>query len=496
MIFCVSITCACEIVPVGLQKQLLVDDYIIAEKQNITRQLGKVKKVGVVMKASVPTDHNPADVAHFDGYRFMRTTVLWNEHRQIFQAMYSAGSPFYPGYAESKDGIRWIKPLVSQDGKSNLIRFSEKPGARSCWNSSTFMIDPTVGWGHQEKFKAAYDPGNAMCALSYSADGIKWKGYNEGRSVTARAADTSNQLVWDPIVGRYLLLTRTDLGDKGGSKEVRATRIMVHSEGGDILNHPKAWETLATIAVDDPKDKRTERGVPVLQMEAMTLWIYENVYFGFMNVLTSGELMGSENAEKARPDKRNETDVMDFYIGTSRDAMTFDRSWIYAGKPLIERGGDDDFDRNMINVASGMVTRGDEHWLYYQGSDNQHHDNVGIHGEGGKLGLAKLPLDRFISQGAGDKLATITTKPFVLEGNTLQVNVDAQKGRFYAEVLDADGKTIPGFSADDAEIFEGIDQLRLQPKWNSKNLSSLKGKTIRLKFYLHNAKLYAFQIKK
>lgn len=36
-----STTCAVELKPVGLQKQLLVDDDVIAEKQNVTRQLGK-----------------------------------------------------------------------------------------------------------------------------------------------------------------------------------------------------------------------------------------------------------------------------------------------------------------------------------------------------------------------------------------------------------------------------------------------------------------------
>ena len=32
----ISVTSAQELVPVGLQKQLLVDDYVISEKQNIT----------------------------------------------------------------------------------------------------------------------------------------------------------------------------------------------------------------------------------------------------------------------------------------------------------------------------------------------------------------------------------------------------------------------------------------------------------------------------
>jgi hypothetical protein len=489
-----SIADAAELAPVGLQKQLLVDDYVIAEKHNITRELGAATKLGVVMEASVPTDHNPKDAAIFDGYRFMRTTILWNEQRQLFQALYSAGSPSYPGYGESRDGIRWTKPFISPDGKSNLIRFSELPGAKSQWNSSTFTIDPTLPWGHEEKFKAAYDPGNAMCALSYSPDGVNWKAYNEGRPVTGRAADTSNQLVWDPIGGRYLLLTRTDLGEKGGTQEVRATRVMVHKNGGDIRSHPTAWETLSTIAVDDPKDQKTASGAPVLQMEAMTLWTYENVYFGLMHVLTAGELMGHEGEAKAQPDRRNDTDVVDFYIGTSRDAVTFDRTWIYAGKPLIERGGDNDFDRNMLNVSSEVITRGDEHWIYYQGSDNQHHDKIGIHGEGGKLGLATLPLDRFIAQKARDTQGTITTKPFTLRGDALHVNVDAEGGECYVAILDEHGEPIPGFTAQDA-VATNADSLRLASQWrNNKDLSLLEGRTIRLKFYLRDAKLYSFQI--
>ncbi len=51
-----SITSAQELAPVGLQKQLLVDDYVIAEKENIARELGKPRKMGVVMGPSVPTD--------------------------------------------------------------------------------------------------------------------------------------------------------------------------------------------------------------------------------------------------------------------------------------------------------------------------------------------------------------------------------------------------------------------------------------------------------
>jgi len=359
------------------------------------------------------------------------------------------------------------------------------------------MIDPTVPRGHPEKYKAAFNPGNTMCAIAYSADGIHWKGYNDGESVTGRAADTQNQILWDPVAGRYLLITRTDLGATGGKAEERATRIMAHNKGNDLLAHPAAWETIATIAVDDPEGEKTPAGVAVLQMESMTVWVYENVYFGLMHVVTLGNLTGAtgDKEKVAYPDKRHETDVIDFYIGTSRDGINFDKSWIYAREPFVERGADGQFDKSMVHPASEIVNHGDEHRIYYGGIYSQHHAPDAAKTKGGKIGLATLPLDRFISQRAEGKLGTITTKPFKLEGDTLQVNVDAKGGRFYAEVLDADGKTVPGFAAGQAKVYNDVDELRLKPQWKSnKDLSALKGKTVRLKFYLRDAKLYAFQI--
>jgi len=499
----ISSAAAQALVSVGLQKQLLVDDYAIAQKQNITRELGKPKKMGVVMRPSVPTDFDankqfPDGVAPRSGgyWEFgRRLSVVWNDNRQCFQMLYRAYAENTTAYAESKDGVHWTKPLISDDGKSNLITYHGK--TRSTFYESSFMIDPTLPWGHPEKFKAAYNPGNTMCALAYSADGIHWTGYNNGNSVTGRAADTYNHLLWDSIEKRYMLLTRTDLGDMGGLKESRASRIMVHDKGNDIMNYPTAWNTIAVVNVDDPDHEITQARVPRYQMESLCVWVYENIYFGLMHVLTAGDLTGSEDQVKVDdPDKRPEADVLDFYIGTSRDGKDFDKSWIFAKKPFVRRGPDYSFDKGMLQPSSEIITRGDEHLIFYTGQYSRHHSPPEAQKESGKIGLAILPLDRFISQSAKDELGSITTKPFKLEGNTLQVNVDAGDGRFYAEILDVDGKPISGFTVNEAKIFGGVDQLRLIPWWQGqKDLSSLVGQTIRLKFYLLNAKLYAFQIK-
>ncbi|MHC4324346.1 MAG: hypothetical protein ACYSUX_08745, partial [Planctomycetota bacterium] len=236
----VSMTRAGEVVTVGLQKQLLVDDYVIAQKQNITRELGKPRKIGAVMKATLPTDFHPTkqfpDGLPESGHNGIgyRTTVLWSERQEIFQMLYRASAEDLTAYAESKDGINWTKPFISNDGNSNLITYRGK--SQGTFYEASFMIDPTIPWGHPEKYKAAYNPGNTMCAIAYSPDGIHWKGYNNGESVTGRAADTHNQILWDPIGCCYLLLTRTDLGSEGGREEVRATRIMAHEKGNDLLS--------------------------------------------------------------------------------------------------------------------------------------------------------------------------------------------------------------------------------------------------------------------
>ena len=63
-----------------------------------------------------------------------------------------------------------------------------------------------------------------------------------------------------------------------------------------------------------------------------------------------------------RPDhqKRHEHDIVNFYIGTARGNAMWDLTWVYAGEPLIERGPDGSFDKDMIFPASQIVTHEDK----------------------------------------------------------------------------------------------------------------------------------------
>lgn len=481
-------------VAVGSQKQLLVDDYVVAETRNLTRVPGQPRKLGVVMKPSVPTDFHPDrrfpnGVPESGGYHAFgrRVSVVWNDRDEKFQMLYRACGEAFTGYAESRDGLNWHKPQISHDGTSNLVTHRGK--TQGTFYEAAFMIDPNVPWGHTEKYKAAFNPGNVKCAIAHSRDGIHWTDYHQGESVTGRAADTFNQILWDSIAQRFLLITRTDLKANSGPQEVRASRIMAHVKGNDLKAHPAAWETLTILAIDAPESGDSQTVQETLQMESLNVWTYENIYFGLMHVLKTGELTGSQGqVPLSDPDKRPDADVIDYYLGTSRNGKDFDLSWVDAGTPFIERGPDGSFDQAAVQPASEILTLGDEHWIYYTGMYHPHHSPPGARYESGKVGLARLPLDRFIGQQAGDEVGILTTRPFRLEGDRLDVNVSALKGSIRIEVCEESGQPIPALASD----HQYVDSLRLKPRWSRRELSRLIGQTIRLRFTIRNATIYAF----
>ena len=503
---------------IGRQKQLFVDDHVVAEKNNVTREAGQAKKHGIVMKPTLPTDFQTGEVHDGPdggaGYEFGESAFCWfisphwDPDKNMFRLWYMASKR--PGshlaHAESKDGYHWTKPLISKDGKSNLVNWnSPVPILRH--NKSidlldmgldgvTVTIDPRLPFGSPEKYKVAFFPnaGGKDCRtrLGYSADGIDWDFYNQGLPVTGRAADFSNQVLWDPIRRRYLLLCRQDFAAGGGVGELRGVRIMEHEKDNDLKNHPAAWKTLTTFVLDDP-DKTVIPGtqVPVYQIHTFPLWYYEGVHFALVDVLAATNRpvpVGRQDYEK-----RHKKGVWEFYMAPSRDAVNFDfAAAVYPRKALIPRGGDGSFDKDCVRPPANIITHNDEHWIYYLATN----ERWGARKWDARLALAKLRLDGFFFLKAKEKPGTVVTKPFKLEGETLQVNVDARAGQAQVEILDASGDPIPGFSGNDAAIYHGVDKLRLAPRWkDDANLSALVGKVVRLRFHLKSARLYSFQIK-
>jgi len=458
-----------EAAAVGLQKQLLVDDLVISKTTGIRRVLGKVeKRAAPVLSPDRPWE----DLAAFGGY----STVVRNERSGKFQIWYSAGEERGIGYAVSEDGIHWVKPNAAPDGKTNLVFHGQG-------HMSVSLDDHEQDPAH--RYKAAYYGPEVKAALAYSADGIQWTSYNQGQPVTGRAADTHNQVIWDPFFKVYRLFTRTDFGDDDAS-EWRGTRSMTNP---DLRANPSAWTTIRSWKFDrEGESERWRR-----QIYALTLWPYEAVHFALMSVYEfPPQKLPTPYENKPDYRSRHERDVMNFYIATSRDGDNWDLSWVYSGMPMVPRGGTGSFDKDMILPASQIVTWNDRHWIYYGSSNERHWCSQ----RRNAIGLATLPIDRLVGLEANVVPGEMVTRPFKLEGEILEVNVDCRSGQFGVEVLDQWGVPLPGFGRHAQQPYRHLDELRLRARWKiEQDLRTLKGQTIRLRFHLSRATLYSFQVR-
>ena len=178
--------------------------------------------------------------------------------------------------------------------------------------------------------------------------------------------------------------------------------------------------------------------------------------------------------------------------------LTIVHRWVYAAKPLVQPGPPGSFDHVSLRPAAQFVTKDDEHWLYYevgsglqfqafiadlQGCPQRHEQRfmggckIGIDqaliclcvtgfAEGlarfrrdGLLYLAPLVtcchpqrIPRLISNcPQGDAAGTVTTKPFLLEGGQLWLNVNLSHPHAAVQiaVLDASHKELVGFGCAD-----------------------------------------------
>jgi hypothetical protein len=474
-------------VSIGLQTQLFVDDGIVADRANLERVLHPAQKAN---------DGKPIRFWQSDaqGKRVpMLASIYASPMYDAERGVFRMWSRVYPGLTEARDfpGTEIHKYMrygytESADGV-NFDFISELHGLHSLGDYNSVVTFDEHETDPDHRFKIGYDGSqtgvNGAC-LAHSADGIQWAPYNDGKPVTHRAADFTNCLLWDEAKQAYLLFTRTDYGTGGGEGEIRGMRVMSNP---DVKANPTGWTTLREWKLDREGPEEFRRR----QIYAMTDWQRHGVHFGLCTIYEwPNDFSEGRDTNHMR---RHERDVLNFYLATSRDGVEWNLEWIYAGLPVIERGGDGAWDKDLLLPANWIATRGDEHWIYYGGADERH-------GTGGVfeprrnwgIGVAKLPLDRFVSLSAGDQPGSVLTMPFVLEGDGLEVNVDATDGDIAVDVLTEASRPIEGFTGDNAARAASIDELRWKPLWEKANLAALRGSTIRLQFRMRKAELYSF----
>jgi hypothetical protein len=500
----VGLTGASEAPPleIGYDKQLFLDDYIIESLDNVSRKLNQATKYeGNPVLTAAPK----GDPSWEAGGRVGFSSVLFDEEDRIFKMWYGLYVPTAQddmegvmAYATSRDGIHWQKPslgLVERDGSrdNNVLRACE--GGQNAVFKDLHESDP------EKRYKMLFLRGGAVCA-AHSADGLQWTDYNEGEEVIFHPPGHDSQPVayWDEGLGKYVAIIRDRLGKIkevreglvtdpearqgwrqlwGGegmkrSPENHSIRRVGQAESDDFVH----WTPMRTVVGPDAHDP-----LNVDQFYNMEVIPYGPLRIGLMTVFSYDPVFC-----RGTPQLTYSWDGMNWHRGGNREVFI----------PLGQNPGD--FDWGSIYPAQGPIVVGDEIWIYYIGAGFSHNYEwiempPAAQGVPSSIGLARLRLDGFVSLNAGTGEGVLTTKPLIFRGDRLVLNADGSRGHVLVEILDTQGKPIPGYGKQDCDAFRA-DEIRHPVTWKGKtNLKALGGKAIKLRFYLERAKLYSFSFR-
>ena len=171
-------------------------------------------------------------------------------------------------------------------------------------------------------------------------------------------------------------------------------------------------------------------------------------------------------------------------LALSRDGI----HWYRFREPFLPLGKSGEWDSGSIYpIPSEAVVNG-KTAIYYRG-------NSSGHGAGGKpgYGVAFLPEGAFAGWRA-DTEGILVTHLLARESGTepFYLNADAEGGAIEAELIDAAGKVVPGFSRHDARPITGKGS-ELRIFWKGK-LTRMG--PVRLKLYLRHATVYGFRARR
>ena len=188
--------------------------------------------------------------------------------------------------------------------------------------------------------------------------------------------------------------------------------------------------------------------------------------------------------------RKKTTNTIDVELATSRDGVRW-RHCSDRTPYLAAPGGRKTWDASMVLTPDHFLVVGDEIRIYYGATQGPHNSTWPPSG----IGLATCKLDRFAAVHASAGTGSLLTKPLLLAGDWLTVNVHAPTGSLRVEATDSTGKPIPGYEAAACRALTG-DHLAAPVTWQgSASLRKLAGRPVRLRLVLEgDAEVFSFAV--
>ncbi len=458
------------VLAIGPHAVLLLDESVIAVSEHVEQVVHQGEKHAAPVLE--PTEPWEGDRVYTMG------TVLYDPQRQEFRLWYMgrtmAGSrpQDHLLYAVSRDGIHWNKPSLGlhsfQGGDENNIVL-------------VGIHSPSVSFKPDAKGIPSYK----LMAMSYKArgyvtatspDGLQW---TMDAAMPAIKGGDNITLTRDPVTQQFMSFHR---------QQVKVAQHRRRSIFLSVSDDFATWSAPRAILVPDAEDDAAWVTDPQRQRTEfynMTAAPYQSLYLGFLTVCrfepTRDRVNGNDQSGTDGP--------IHVELTYSRDG----RSWHRLKERLpILMPGPTEWDRGMILSLSTPIVHQDEVWIYYTGFNTTH---------GGPrppkqsaIGRAKWRLDRFVSLRARDgKQGLIETVLLSPNGRRLCVNANAEHGSVTAELLDEQGRTLPGYAREECVPVKA-DELRGVLCWRDSDQIPTD-QPFAIRFYLDNAELFSFTLK-
>lgn len=445
-------------IPAG-QRQLFLDDYVIAELAGLKRTLHRPRKRGAVIRSAAGETIQ------------IRTAPVWDPEANVYKLwLLSTQRPLWI----SAEGLHWTPGPVPNLRTDHVVYDPKDP-------------DPN------RRFKGVQT--NAYFAVS--PDGVEWTKLPVEK---VPSSDESN-LSYDPAEGLFIHSVKRG-GTFGRSVAIAVSRDFEHwddyglvfqadeedqQRGAAIIRRRVADETLMPMF-------HVDQSVFNVDVYNMGVFYYEEQYIG---------LPAMFHATGPVPNYPNTDGFQIIQLAVSRDLRQWRRvadRETFIGPSRLDSGA---YDLTQILPPSAPVVHGDELRFYYTGlkyrasfiyegtyPDGRTMDKPGLDPDRGAVCLAVLRRDGFVSLDPVAEQGTLVTRPFPLPAAALNLNIEPEQGgHAQVELLDQNGAVL---ATSKPITTEGVS---VPVVWQANvDLRTFVGQVVSLKVRLDRCALYSFAL--
>lgn len=463
-------------IDLGTRRELFTDEYLIEKLDNVTPTLHTPRDEGIAMKFDKPWE------GKFSAY----ATVIKNG--DLFQLYFRGHDVSLPdgsdseatAYAESKDGITWTKPklgLFEKNGtkENNIVLSGHAPVSH---NFSPFL-DANPEAGPDRKYKALGGTKESGLKAYTSPDGIKWSPLRDEAVIPSSLIepdfpyyfDSQNVAFWSEAEQQYVCFFRV-FEDK--------IRRIARTDSDDFINwsKPVLMEYQHRGGEAPIEHLYTSQTHPYFRAPHL----YVSLAARFMQ---GRQVLSDAQAEEIGVNPKYFKDTSDAIFMTTRPGSHhYDRTFLSS---FVRPGiGAQNWVSRTNYPALNTVQTGPAEMSFYL---NQDYAQPTAH-----LRRYSLRLDGFASIRGDYRGGELVTKPVRFSGDHLEINFSTSAaGGVRVELQDEEGVPLPGFSEGEATEQIG-NEIARRVSWKAgDSVSTLKGKVVKIRFFLKDADLFSFQ---